>query len=164
MYINYVLHIFVILNKENMDSNDLLLTPLQESSNNINPITGLSMFVRYINILEGYKTKIKNLHWAASAMNIHIRLDEMLDIVSDFQDSIAEEAMGIYGQMGSNVISGTPCECVDALMMLESLKQKTIIFYKSLQDKVEYAGIKSETETFMHNINKYLYLFRLCKG
>ncbi len=145
-----------------MNEFDTLLTPLSESGipNNSN----MSYFIKYLNILEGFKTKIKNLHWAAFAMNIHVRLDELLEIVSDFQDSVAEESMGIHGQLGPNVISGTPCECVDPLAMLESLKQKTVTFYKGLGDKVDYVGIKSETETFIHELNKYLYLFRLCKG
>lgn len=145
-----------------MNNNDMLLSPLNETMIHTN--TGLSQFIPFLNTLEGFKTKIKNLHWAASAMNIHVRLDELLDIVSDFQDSIAEEAMGIYGQMEANVITGTPCDCLDPLIMLMALKAKTKAFYTSLQDKVEYVGIKSETEAFIHNLNKYLYLFRLCKG
>jgi hypothetical protein len=57
---------------------------------------GMQMFIDFINVLEGYKTRIKNLHWAAEAMNIHLRLDEMLGVVSDYEDSIAEESMGIF--------------------------------------------------------------------
>lgn len=141
---------------------ETLLTPLSEKK--YMPTTGMESFISFLNILEGYKTRIKNMHWAAFAMTIHERLDEFLDIVSDFQDSIAEDSMGIFGQMGPNVINGVLCDSTDPILMLTNLKAKTLSFYSTLQDKVEYAGIKSETEVFIHNLNKYTYLFKLCKG
>lgn len=126
--------------------------------------SGLGYFINYVNILEGYKTKIKNLHWASFALNIHVKLDELLDIVGDFQDFIAEDSMGIYGKMAPNVISGVSCEAIDPLTMLEMLKVKTINFYTGLENKPELSGIKSETEVFIHELNKMNFLFKLCKG
>ena len=35
-------------------------------------------------------------------------------------------------------------------------------FYNKIPQEVDYVGIKSETETFIHNIFKYKYLFELC--
>lgn len=32
-------------------------------------------FLNYINKLEGWKTKCKNLHWSASDLNTHLTLD-----------------------------------------------------------------------------------------
>jgi len=81
----------------------------------------MQMFIDLINTLEGYKTRIKNMHWAAEAMNIHLRLDEMLDIVADYEDSIAEESMGIFQKMGPLDISGTKCNDSDPAKMLNSL-------------------------------------------
>ena len=49
-------------------------------------------FINFINKLEGFKTKCKNLHWSAPKKNIHVYLDEFLDVISDYQDSIAEDA------------------------------------------------------------------------
>lgn len=146
------------------DAYGTLLTPLVEQEKEKIEESPMTNFINYLNTLEGYKTKIKNLHWAAPAMNIHKKLDDFLEIVGDFQDAVAEESMGIYGQIAPNVISGEPCECVDALAMLESLKTKTNAFYLGLGDKLEHAGLRSETETFIHQINKHLYIFRLYKG
>ena len=41
------------------------------------------IFIEFLNKLEGWKTKCKNLHWAAPKKNIHQYLDEFLSILSD---------------------------------------------------------------------------------
>lgn len=126
--------------------------------------SGVGYFINYLNILEGYKTKIKNLHWAAFGLNIHVKLDELLGTIDSYQDSIAEDCMGIYGKMAPNVISGVPCSHIDPLSTLEGLKEKVNTFYDGLEVKAEMSGIRSETEVFIHDLNKFTYLFKLCKG
>lgn len=61
--------------------------------------------------MEGWKTKCKNLHWAApkGANNVHVRLDEFLDIISDYQDTVAEGIMGVLNiHIGPNDVKGDP--------------------------------------------------------
>ncbi len=126
--------------------------------------SGVGYFINYLNVLEGYKTKIKNLHWAAFALNIHVKLDDLLDTVNDYQDSIAEDCMGIYGKMAPNVIQGVSCSHTDPLSMLEGLKEKVNQFYDGLEQNAQMSGIRSETEVFIHELNKFTYLFKLSKG
>ena len=121
-----------------------------------------NFFLSFICLLEGWKTKCKNLHWSANKKNIHVYLDEFLDILSDYQDSIAEDEMGIYGKMDSNAIKGIPCGCLNAKHFIDTVKCETLQFYENISCCPELSGIKSETETFIHNINKYIYLFNLC--
>lgn len=147
-----------------MNEFDTLLTPLSAQTSMNTDASGLSFFIRFLGVLEGYKTKIKNLHWAAFAYNIHTQLDEVLNIVSDYQDLVAEASMGIHGQMGPSDLIAITTNEVDPLAMLKNLQGKTKEFYLALGDNVNYAGIKSETETFLVNLDKYAYLFRLCKG
>ena len=72
-------------------------------------------FIRFINLLEGWKTKCKNLHWAAPKKNIHVYLDEFLGVISDYQDGLAEEYQGLLGHMQPNVIKGTPSDVLNAM-------------------------------------------------
>lgn len=147
---------------------DSLLAPMFESEREIsNP--ALSYFINYINVLEGVKTRIKNLHWAANRLPIrdkrgaHLYLDEFLEVVQDFQDTIAESSQGILGDMDLDAIQGTrfsvkcPCE------LMTYIEAKTRAFYDNMPSSSVYAGIKSETETFIVNIDKYTYLFNLTK-
>lgn len=119
-------------------------------------------FISFINLLEGWKTKCKNLHWAAPKKNIHVYLDEFLEVLSEYQDGLAEEYQGLLGHMQPNVIKGTPSDTLNAMDFILEVKAGTTKFYENIPEGVIYAGIRSECETFIHNILKYKYLFELC--
>ena len=136
-----------------------LMDEMFKTSQDENPS---QFFISFINLLEGWKTKCKNLHWAAPKKNIHVYLDEFLGILSDYQDGLAEEYQGLLGHMQPNVIKGTPCDCLNAIDFINEVKSNTYKYYDNIPEGTSYAGIKSECETFIHNILKYKYLFELC--
>lgn len=140
---------------------DSLFTPMEEERENTS-LTGSQFFINFLNQLEGWKTKCKNLHWAAPKKNIHVYLDEFLGILSDYQDSLAEEYQGLLGHMQPNVIKGIESNTLNAIDFIKEVKSKTEEFYNKIPEGVSYAGIKSECETFIHNILKYKYLFEIC--
>ena len=143
-----------------MFEEDNLFTPMESSRST--EVSGSQLFINFLNQLEGWKTKCKNLHWAAPKKNIHVYLDEFLDILSDYQDGLAEEYQGLLGHMQPNVIKGTPCDCLNAIDFINEVKSNTYKYYDNIPEGTSYAGIKSECETFIHNILKYKYLFELC--
>ena len=118
-------------------------------------------FINFINKLEGFKTKCKNLHWSAPKKNIHVYLDDFLSVISDYQDSIAEDYQGILGHMNPNVIEGVKSQSLNAIDFINEVKIATEAFYNNIPSDACYVGTKSETETFIHNIFKYKYLFEL---
>ena len=126
-------------------------------------ISGLQLFLRFINRLEGWKTKCKNLHWAAPKKNVHVYLDEFLEVVSDYQDTVAEGIMGVLNiHLGPNDVKGDPGNAQNAQQFVDEVKAGTLEFYKQIPEDPLYVGLKSECETFIQNINKYDYLFSLC--
>ena len=143
-----------------MFDEDNLFTPM-ESSRSIE-VSGSQFFINFLNQLEGWKTKCKNLHWAAPKKNIHVYLDEFLDILSDYQDGLAEGYMGILGKMQPNVIKGIPSDTLNAIDFINEVRGATVVFYDKIPQETVYKGIASECETFIQNINKYKYLFELC--
>ena len=140
---------------------DNLLTPIIENKDKSSELIGAQFFINFINKLEGFKTKCKNLHWSAPKKNIHVYLDEFLDILSDYQDSVAEDYQGILGHMQPNVIEGIKSQSLNAIDFINEVKIATETFYNNIPDDICYVGIKSETETFIHNIFKYKYLFEI---
>lgn len=143
-----------------MFEEDSLFTPM-ESSRSME-VSGSQFFINFLNQLEGWKTKCKNLHWAAHKKNIHVYLDEFLDILSDYQDGLAEGYMGILGKMQPNVIKGIASNTLNAIDFIEEVKAGTLSFYDKIPQETVYKGITSECETLIQNINKYRYLFGLC--
>lgn len=138
-----------------------ILNNIIPANKQIEVFEGAQFFINFINKLEGWKTKCKNLHWAAPKKNIHVYLDEFLDILSNYQDSIAEDYQGILGHMNPNAIKSIPSDTLNAIEMIIEIKKGTCEFYKNIPEETCYVGIKSETETFIHNLNKYKYLFEL---
>lgn len=145
-----------------MYSDDILLTPLDSIRQDDSGTTTSDFFINFLNRLEGWKTKCKNLHWAAPKKNIHVYLDEFLGILSDYQDSLAEGYMGILGKMQPNVIKGISSDTLNAIDFINEVRGATIVFYDKIPQETVYKGITSECETFIQNINKYKYLFELC--
>ena len=143
-----------------MFEEDSLFTPMESSRST--EVSGSQFFNNFLNQLEGWKTKCKNLHWAAPKKNIHVYLDEFLDILSDYQDGLAEEYQGLLGHMQPNAIKGVESSSLNAIDFISEVKQGTLNFYSRIPEGIEFSGIKSECETFIHNILKYKYLFELC--
>lgn len=143
-----------------MFEEDNLFTPMETSRST--EVSSSLFFIDFLNQLEGWKTKCKNLHWAAPKKNIHVYLDEFLDVLSDYQDSLAEEYMGILGKMQPNSIKGIPSDKLNAIDFIKEVRNGTLDFYNKIPGDIIYAGIRSECETFIHNILKYKYLFELC--
>ena len=120
--------------------------------------------IHFLNILEGYKTRCKNLHWAADNINTHEYLDKFLDEISEFQDAIAEGYLGIKGSLNNDDIRGIFIKADSAFELAFKLRGDLIYFYDGIPDIVLYKGLMSECENFIQVVNKYKYLFGLCNG
>lgn len=125
----------------------------------------LKPFLDFICQLEGWKTKCKNLHWAAPKKNVHVYLDEFLAVISDYQDTVAEGIMGVLNiHLRPNDVKGNPGNAQNAQQFVSEVKEGTLSFYKQIPENPLYVGLKSECETFIQNVNKYDYLFSICDG
>lgn len=136
--------------------------PKQKETQSTQISNALPQFVQFICQLEGWKTKCKNLHWAADKNNIHVRLDEFLNILSDYQDTVAEGIMGaLCTHLGPNDIKGDPGTITCPIEFICDVQKRSLDFYTTIPEEPIYAGLKSEHETFIQAVNKYAYLFSL---
>ena len=107
------------------------------------------------------------LHWSAKKLpnsdkrGAHLYLDDFLGVVSDFQDTVAESSQGQYGVMDTNAVSGVPFQCSSPKELMNYVEERTAAFYISIPEGPISSGVKSETETFIKNVEKYKYLFDL---
>lgn len=120
------------------------------------------LYINFLCQIEGWKTKCKNLHWAAQNDSIHRRLDDLADVLSSYQDALAEDYMGINGRVRPDILTGISSNAIEPNTFISEIIENTLSFYSQIDSNVVYAGIKSETETFIHNLNKIKYLFSLC--
>ena len=125
-------------------------------------------FHSFVNVLEGIKTQVKNVHWASLQLpnsdkrGAHLYLDDFLEVVEDFQDKVAECAMGITGvSFKMNTVHGTYFEASCTKELMDYVQRKALEFYDAIPKTSICAGIKSETEVFILNINQYVFRFKL---
>lgn len=114
----------------------------------------------FVNNLEGFKTYIKNRHWSSSNLSEHKLCDEIASTISDFQDEIAEIAQGIHGKIKNNELKPKKITVKSTNDLLNSLLNQTNSFYKLIKGD-KYIGLRSVTENFIAEINKYKYLLSL---
>ena len=69
--------------------------------------------------------------------------------------------MGINGNFNVDTVKCVPCNCENAKVFIANIKLATESYYNTIPSDTEYIGIKSETENFIHNINKYKFLFSI---
>lgn len=117
--------------------------------------------LNYINKLQGYKTAIKNLHWSSKHMSEHKLLDDIATTVSDNQDEIAEMCQGLYGKIKINELKPKRYKITNSKKMLYDLLRDTKTFYSSLKGR-DLSGVRSVVETFIGEINKFVYLMDMC--
>lgn len=126
-------------------------------------VTTTDGVLEFINRIEGFKTRCKNLHLCADKNNIHVRLDELLNILTTYQDELAEDYLGIGNSIGPTSLRGIEAKSLDPWEFIKEIKRATEVFYESIPQSTLYKGITSETENLIHSLNKYDYLFELCR-
>lgn len=112
--------------------------------------------------LEGYVIRLKEMHWDADKKAQHEITEKTYDLLYELEDSIAEDMMGY---MGSYITPGTIKPVLPNTDSLEGLlnliKEDAVEFYKRIENNDNCIGIKSEIESFIHNMNKTIYLGKM---
>lgn len=125
-------------------------------------ISDNEMMLSFARRLEGYKTKIKELHWAAPSHSVHIVLDDFFASLGDFEDKIIEVAQGFLGQIRLGTLIPITCDTNNDIECLIAI-QKDITYIRSLiKDRDEYIGIVNGIEDFHETLGQSLYLLRIC--
>jgi hypothetical protein len=115
--------------------------------------------LKYIQILEGTRTRLKELHWNTKSSTIHELMDSLSSFVISNEDDIAEAFMGVCGyriKVGQ-IVPIIPDVC-DHIEIIEYLSSETLFLIKKLLNNVKYVGITKLLEDIYCGLNKYAYL------
>lgn len=109
--------------------------------------------------LEGYKTGIKQLHWDANSLSQHQLCDDIATTVSEYQDKVAEVEQSISGRLPLNNLKGTAYTVKNLKSFVEDVIKSTNDFYSKLKKEGDkYIGMRSDTEAFLSDMQRQLYL------
>lgn len=109
--------------------------------------------------IEGWKTAIKQLHWDANSLSQHQLCDDIADLISEYQDKVAEVEQSISGRLPLNNLKGTPYKVTSLKKFVEDVISGTNSFYAKLKNEGDkYIGMRSDTEAFLSDLQRQLYL------
>jgi hypothetical protein len=115
--------------------------------------------ISFISELESFKTAIKQLHWAANSLPQHQLCDDIANIISDYQDKVAEVEQSISGKFPVNVLKGEKHNVTTLKKFVEDVINATNSFYSKLKNEGdEYIGMRSDTEAVLSDLQRQLYL------
>lgn len=113
----------------------------------------------YICNIEGKKSALKQLHWAADNLPQHELCDKIADTLSDFQDKIAEVEQSISGTFKIGKLVPTSYKTTNLKKFVEDVLDDANTFHTKLEKEGDtYKGMRSDVEAFLSDFQRYLYL------
>ena len=118
-----------------------------------------TLILNYIQKLEGYRIRLRELHWSAERMSAHKLTDDLMNTLVNIEDDIAEDLQGFLGiRIGVGTVSPVMPEAKDIKSLLETIKQETLSLRETIDGVPDFVGIVSMLDDLVHSMNKSLYL------
>ena len=112
--------------------------------------------------LHGYHTRLKELHFSAPNMSLHKVIDDFDSELQEFDDTIMEDAQSIFGFIEPGTIEPVLPEETEIEELLRSIRAMLADMKDTLQEKL-YTGIINTVDDFWSEVNKTIYLVKICK-
>ena len=115
--------------------------------------------LEYIRKIEGYRIRILEMHWSAKSHSLHVLADSLIDDLESYEDSIAEDFMGIVGyriQVGA-VVPRLP-KSTEIKALIDEIVNDSLALKGKISALLRYAGILNLIDDCVHTLNKSKYL------
>lgn len=119
------------------------------------------LFNTYLNFIEGAKTRIKNIHWGEEDNSKHVYLDDLTELVSDFEDLFSEAAQAGFGRFKDGEIQAEEVEEDDPVKIAWLIYNRTIELRKHLEEKELYWGEISYMDDFLVKLKQSVYRLQM---
>lgn len=118
--------------------------------------------VKTLGQLEGFKTRLKEIHWSSPNMRIHELSDEFTSTVSSFEDNIAELAISLWGEVVPGELKVETPEDTDFLDLLQTVLGKAIEIKRECgKGGLMWTGIESSVDSFIADVQISIYKAKL---
>ena len=119
------------------------------------------IFKKYLNFIEGMKTRLKNVHWKEEDNAVHVYLDDLTNDVSEFEDKLAEAGQSEFGRFQDGDIQGESIEENNPIRLCEMIFDKTKEFRSELEEREDYEGEISWIDDFLATLKQTKYRLQL---
>lgn len=113
--------------------------------------------VDFFNVILGVYIRLRELHFNTTIQAQHNLTNDVMPQLMDYGDSIMENAMGMFGRPGMNILTLKKCDCSTIKASLEMLRTDALKFKLSLTKDI-FAGINKILDDLIADLNKWIYL------
>lgn len=119
----------------------------------------LVVYVTMFNAIFGSYAKLREIHFNTLKQAQHDLTNKIMPELMDYADTIMENAMGIHGRPGMNIIECPKSPKSTIKEILEELKIKVLDFESVInkQEKEKAASLKI-ADDLLADLNKWIYL------
>lgn len=115
------------------------------------------------NKLQGYGTRLKELHWNAPSLSVHKLVDEFTTEFREFEDNLMENAQALFGFIEIGDLNPVLPEAKNFIELLEDVRGMLVNIKKEAKDSLMWSGIINIVDDFFATVNKYIYLANIVK-
>ena len=118
-------------------------------------------FVDFANFLEGAKTRTKNIHWKELDNSKHEYLDDLTDVLSEYEDKIMEAGQSGFGRFKDGEINGEEIKVNDPVEFIDLIIDRGKEFHEAIKDNLDYVGEMSWMEDFLAELKQTKYRLQM---
>ena len=115
------------------------------------------------NKIQGFSTRIKELHFSAPSYSVHKIIDEFDGEFKKFEDDLMENSQALWGFIEPGELSPVLPESMDFESLLEDIRGLLVNIKKESNDNMMWTGIINLVDDFFTTVNKYIYLIKIVK-
>ena len=101
--------------------------------------------------------RLREIHFNTLIQAQHDLTNDIMPDLMEYADSVMENAMGMFGRPGYDIISVSKVKCKTIKECLESLRKEALTTKLSL-DKDTLSGITNILDDMITDLNKWIYL------
>jgi len=116
--------------------------------------------VEVLNRIEGYKTRLKELHWSSPSHSFHIIIDEYSGEIAEFEDALAENSIALLDFVYPGDLNPVLPSDDDFESLLCSVRA-TLSGLKEDCEDMCWSGIVNLIDDFWTTTNRYVYLAKI---
>lgn len=116
-----------------------------------------NLCIDFFNTILGAYIRLRELHFNTLIQAQHNLTNDVMPALMDYADSIMENAMGMFGRPGMDILEAKKDSHDTIKECLENLRTENLKFKNAL-DKGTLSGIHNILDDMMTDLNKWIYL------
>ena len=115
------------------------------------------------NRLEGFQTRIKELHFSSFSMSLHNLVDDFGKAIKEFEDAYLELCQVTWGFIKPGELNPILPDALEFEELLTEVRGMLVKIKKKFESDMLNSGLINRVDDFFEQVNIFIYRTRICK-